>query len=56
MYVCISILEHLKIKDFLRHQQWWGQGLDSSDNLCILETWSLPCTSQIQILYWPLKV
>ena len=51
-----SILEHLEIKDFLCHQPWWGQGLDSLDNLCIPEPGHYIETSQIQILYWPPKV
>ena len=30
-------LERLEIKDFLPHQPYWGQGLGSSDSLCIPE-------------------
>ena len=52
-----SVLERLEIKNFLRHQRWWGQGLGSLDNLCIPEpVHYLAPPTQIQILYWTLKV
>ena len=39
---------HLEIKYFLRHQPWWGQGLDTLDNLCIpLVTLNLPNSNAV---------